>query len=73
MLELTKVTHGKEDEKAHICLPCYSCYPKPATCTPDIPCIPNSLCSPSIYCYPYTYICYPKTVISPISPGDISI
>lgn len=27
MLELKKVTVAKEEEKAHICMPCYWCLP----------------------------------------------
>lgn len=33
MLELKKVTRGKEEKQAHICIPCY-CWPYPA-CWPD--------------------------------------
>ena len=33
MLELKKVTIGKEEKRAHICIPCY-CGPNP--CTPMV-------------------------------------
>jgi hypothetical protein len=38
MLELKKVTMGKEEKRGHICLPCY-CFPNP--CTPMIVCLPD--------------------------------
>lgn len=34
MLELKKVTVAKEEKGAHICIPCYICWP--ISCTPMI-------------------------------------
>lgn len=72
MLELTKVTRGKEAEKAHICLPCYACLPHPVPCTPDIPCGPG-FCLPdtiiATHCYPdegpISAFCSPEYVFKP--------
>lgn len=38
MLELKKVTIGKEEKKSHFCLP--------GICSPDFPCIPG-ICAPN--------------------------
>lgn len=68
MLELTKVTRGKDAEKAHICLPCYSCDPNPVACIPDIPCGPG-LCLPElISCLPDSYQCSPYGIFYPCGP-----
>jgi hypothetical protein len=38
MLELKKVTIGKEEKRAHICMPCYG---SPPICDPTVICGPE--------------------------------
>jgi hypothetical protein len=47
MLELKKVTIGKDEKRAHICLPC------PPPCWPYYICSPYIICSPAICIIPY--------------------
>lgn len=72
MLELKKVTRGKEAEMAHICLPCYACYPHPVACTPDIPCGPGFCIPDMLHCIPDDIGCSPY-VVGPCSPSVIAV
>lgn len=48
MLELKKVTIGKDEKRAHICLPCPP---------PSLPCFPDYFCFPTIcIVLPFPYI-----------------